>query len=154
MTDPAFFQDGIGHTLLVMNSIGVPLYSARGLTQTLTPVAAAKPSPRRTINGELRWIGLNQMRKYESTITCTDQNAPAIEGFWPGMVVVVDCVYELSYLTERGEPERTPVTGTERETDDGFTYYRPQITFMVTDLSQSTAEYAHDYTWQLVLAEI
>jgi len=64
-------------TLLVMSTIGVPLYSARGLTQTLTPVSEAKPTPRRTINGELRWLGLTQMQKYESTISCTDQEAPA-----------------------------------------------------------------------------
>ena len=142
-------------TLLVMNSIGVPLYSARGLTQTLTPVAEAKPVPRRTINGELRWLGLSQMQKYESTITCTDQQAPAFDGVWPGMSVLVNCVQELAYRT--GESAgRTIVPGTSpRTSEDGlFVYYYPQIAFMVTDYNQSMEEYEHAYQWQLSLREV
>jgi hypothetical protein len=60
-------------TLLVMTPTGVPLYAARGLTQTLTPVQEAKPPPRRTINGEARFLGGIQMRKYDSVITCADE---------------------------------------------------------------------------------
>jgi hypothetical protein len=143
------------YTLLVMNSIGVPIYSARGLTQTLTPVAESKPAPRRTINGELRWLGLSQMQKYESTITCTDQQAPAFDGVWPGMSVLVNCVQELAYRT--GESAgRTIVPGTSpRASEDGlFVYYYPQIAFMVTDYNTSMAEYEGDYQWQLSLREI
>ena len=142
-------------TLLVMNTIGVPLYSARGLTQTLTPVSEAKPAPRRTINGELRWLGLNQMQKYDSTITCTDQQAPRFDGVWPGMAVLVNCVCELAYITSGGSPERTVVPGTTpRHTPDGFTYYYPQIAFMVLDHNFSMDEYVHQYQWQLTLREI
>jgi hypothetical protein len=142
-------------TLLVMNTIGVPLYSARGLTQTLTPAPEAKPIPRRTVNGELRWLGLSQMRKYDSVITCTDQQAPAFDGVWPGMEVLVNCVYELAYRTIGGSPGRTVVPGTTpRVTPDGFTYYFPQIAFMVIDWQQSTPEYTHDYEWQLTLKEL
>ncbi len=87
------------YTLLVMSPIGVPLYSARGLTQTLTPVAEAKPTPRRTINGELRWLGLQQMQKYESTISCTDQQAPRFDGIWPGQAVFVS--WPMSHQADR-----------------------------------------------------
>ena len=142
-------------TLLVMSPIGVPLYSCRGLTQTLTPVAEAKPTPRRTINGELRWLGLTQMQKYESVISCTDQDAPRLDGIWPGQAVLVNCVCELAYITSGGSPGRTVVPGTTpRETSDGFTYYLPQIAFMVVDYNQSMAEYEHDYQWQLTLREV
>ena len=140
-------------TLLIMSTIGVPWYSARGLTQTLTPVAEAKPAPRRTINGELRWLGLSQMQKYDSVISCSDQNAPRFDGIWPGMSVLVDCVCELSYATG-GSPGRSVVSGSSRTTDDGFTYYRPQISFMVVDYSESMDEYQHMYQWQLSLREI
>jgi hypothetical protein len=141
-------------TLLVMNTIGVPLYSARGLTQTLTPVSEAKPQPRRTINGELRWLGLTQMRKYESTISCTDQQAPALDGIWPGQAVLINCVCELSTRVGDGF-DRTVVPGTTpRTTEDGFVYYYPQIAFMVVDHNTSMDEYAHQYQWQLSLREI
>lgn len=141
-------------TLLIMTTIGLPLYSARGLTQTLEPVGEAKATPRRTINGELRWLGINAMRKYSSEITCTDQNAPALSGIWPGMTVLVDCVPELCYPTVGGSPERTVVTGSSRTTTDGFTYYRPQMTFMVVDVSEGMQEYQHDYQWKLSLLEV
>lgn len=141
-------------TLLVMSPIGVPLYSCRGLTQTLTPVSEAKPAPRRTINGELRWLGLSQMQKYESVISCTDQDAPAFDGIWPGQAVLVNCVCELAYVAG-GSPGRTIVPGTTpRTTEDNFVYYYPQIAFMVVDYNTSMEEWARDYQWQLSLREI
>jgi hypothetical protein len=141
-------------TLLVMSPIGVPRHSCRGLTQTLTPVSEAKPTPRRTVNGELRWLGLTQMQKYESVISCTDQDAPRLDGIWPGQAVLVNCVCELAYMAG-GSPGRTVVPGTTpRATADGFEYYYPQIAFMVTDYNQSMAEWEHDYQWQLTLREI
>lgn len=139
-------------TLLVMTPIGVPLYSARGLTQTLTPVPEAKPTPRRTVNGEARFPGSSQMRKYDSVITCTDQNAPPFGGLWPGDIVTVDCVVELSYKTAGGSPERTVVSGSSREVGD-FTIYRPRIEFMAVDFDQGKAEYPADYQWRLTLTE-
>jgi hypothetical protein len=137
-----------------MSTIGVPLYSARGLTQTFSHAEEAKPSPRRTVNGTLRVLGLTTMRKIVSDITCTDQNAPAIDGLWEGMTIVVDCVFELSYKTIGGTPSRTVVSGSSRTTTDGFTYYRPRITFMIVDISMSNDEYAHDYNWKIGLKEV
>ncbi len=139
-------------TLLIMTPIGVPLYSARGLTQTLTPVADAKPAPLRTINGEARFLGGSQMRKYDSVITCTDQNAPPFGELWPGDNITVECVCELSYLTHTGSPERTPVSGSEYVVGD-FTIYRPSMEFLVVDFNQGFQEYAAEYQWQLTLTE-
>lgn len=138
------------YTLLVMTTIGVPLYSARGLTQTLTPCPDTKPPPMRTINGEARFLGASQMRKYDSIITCTDMNAPPFSGLWPGDIVTVDCVYELSYKTAGGSPERVVVS---TRTVGDFTLYRPRIEFMVVDFNQNFQEYQHDYAWQLTLTE-
>jgi len=137
-------------TLLVMTPTGVPLYSARGLTQSLTPCTDAKPTPLRTINGEMRFVGGSQMRKYDSVITCTDQNAPPFSGLWPGDIVTVQCVAELSYLTDTGSPERTVVRS---RTVGAFTLYCPEIQFMVVDFNQSFQEYAADHQWQLTLTE-
>lgn len=139
-------------TLLVITSMGVPPYSARGLTQTLAPIDASV-SARRTINGTLRDLSQSQFRKFKSTISCNDQQAPAFEGFWPGMQVDVDCVAELSYLTDTRTPERTPVAGSER-VDGDFTFYRPHLTMMITGFSTSTDEYGAQVGWQLELEEV
>lgn len=138
-------------TLLIMTPIGVPLYSARGLTQTYTPITEAKPTPRRTINGEARFLGGNQMRKYESTITCTDQNAPPFSGVWPGDTLTIDCVFELSYKTVGGSPERTVVRS---RTVGDFTLYCPRMTFMVVDFETSFVEYEAENQWRLTLTEV
>ncbi len=141
------------NTLLIMTPIGVPLYSARGLTQSLTPVREAKPAPVRTINGEARFLGGSQMRKYDSVITCTDHNAPPFSGLWPGDTVVVDCVCELSYADVTGAAaERTEVEDSER-TVGGFVLYRPRIEFLVVDFNQTFNEYGAEYVWQLTLTE-
>jgi hypothetical protein len=92
------------------------------------------------------------MRKYNSTISCTDQNAPPFSGLWPGDDVVVECVAELSYLTSGGSPERSVVTGTSRVVG-AFTLYRPIIEFLVVDFEQTFEEYAAQYQWQLTLTE-
>lgn len=141
-------------TILMMTPIGLPLYSARGLNQSLTPSPEAKPSPRRTINGELRWLGISAMRKYDSEITCTDQAAPALDNIWPGDTIVVDCLQELAYKTSGGSAQRTEVPGSSRTTADGYTYYRPRITFMVMDKSEANDEWKADYQWKISLREI
>ncbi len=137
-------------TLLIMTPIGVPLYSARGLTQTLTPTQAAKPAPRRTINSTARFLGGSQMKKFDSTITCTDVNAPPFSGLWPGDLVTVQCVEELSYHTDTGSPERTVVIS---RVVGAFTLYRPEIEFMVVDWNDSYQEYPDQHGWQLTLTE-
>src|SRR4051812_38576820 len=96
-------------TLLVLSRIGIPDYSARRLTRTLQPIEAAN-SLRRTINGGLKDLSFAQFRKYKSSISCRDQEPPAIDGVRPGHVVTVECVAELSYPTG-GSPARPVVSG-------------------------------------------
>lgn len=138
--------------LLILSTMGIPLYSSRGLVQTLTAVPESKPRPRYTINGELVHIGLNSLRRYESVITCVDQQAPAFGGLWIGQAVTVNCVVELAYKTVGGSPERTVVSGSSHVVGD-FTLYRPQISFMCVDWELGMAEYGHDYQWKLTLME-
>ena len=139
-------------TLLVLSGIGVPDYSARGLTQTLEPIEASA-SLRRTVNGALKDLSYAQFRKYKSTISCQDQEPPAVDGVWPGHVVTVDCVAELSFLTSGGSPARPVVSGSERVEGD-FTFYRPQLEMLVTGFSMSRDEYGAAVSWQLQLEEI
>jgi hypothetical protein len=138
-------------TLLVLAGIGVPLYSARGLTQTLQPIEAAG-SQRRTVNGALVDLSLAQFRKYRSTVRCSDMEAPALAGIWPGHVVTVDCIVELSYPSG-GAPERTPVTASVRS-ESGFVFYRPQLTMQVTGYTVEKNEWGAVTAWTLELEEV
>jgi hypothetical protein len=142
----------MSETVLTLSGVGVPPYSARGLTQTLEPIDAAA-NLRRTVNGALRDFGYAPFRKYRSTISCADQEPPAVDGVWPGRTVTVACVAELSFLTAGGSPARPVVSGSQR-IDGNFTLYRPQLTMLVTGFSMSRDEYGAAVSWQLQLEEV
>lgn len=139
-------------TLLVLAGIGVSPYSARGLTQTLNAIRGAA-NVRRNVNGGLRNLSEPQFRKYESTISCSDQDPPVCDGVWPGQLVTVDCVKELCYPTG-GSPDREVVEGSTR-TDGDLTFYRPRLQMMVlAGFNMSRAEYEAAESWSLQLEEV
>jgi hypothetical protein len=138
-------------TLLILSGIGVPLFSWRGLTQTLTPIQAAV-NLRRDINGTLFDLSRQQFQKYASKITVTDVNAPAFDGIWPGMQVTVHCVCELGYPTG-GVPGRPVVPGSDYVVGN-FTYYRPILVMRVMNDPQQIAEWPGDYQTELDLEEV
>ncbi|MBR0876877.1 hypothetical protein JQ608_06635 [Bradyrhizobium liaoningense] len=138
-------------TLLTISGAGVNPYSARGLTQTLDPITASA-SMRRTINGKLKDLSQPQFRKYTSTVTSRDQVAPPLDGVWPGDVLSVGCVAELSYLTAGGAPQRPTVAGSSRE-DGAYTFYRPQLVMRVMSYTTQEDEYGRVVSWSLVLEE-
>ena len=138
--------------MLTLSGIGVPPYSARGASQTLEPIQASQQL-RRTINGELIDISRAEFRKYRSTISCVDQQPPAIDGVWPGRVLTVGCISELSYLTAGGAPARPLVSGSSR-TEGDYTFYRPSLTMRVVAFSQDTDEYGAVVSWSLQLEEV
>jgi hypothetical protein len=140
-----------GQTVLVLSVMGVPLYSARGLSQTLEPIDASK-NMRRSINGILTDVAHEQFRKYKSKITCTDARVPAADGIWPGMTLVVDCVAYLSYQAG-GTPQRTVVDGSSFDEGD-FTFYRPQLTMLVTSNTAQVDEWAGTVPWEIDLEEV
>ena len=138
--------------VLTLSGIGVPPYSARGASQTLEPIASSQQL-RRTINGELIDISRAEFRKYRSTISCVDQQPPAIDGVWPGRVLTVGCISELSYLTAGGAPARPLGSGSAR-TEGDYTFYRPSLTMRVAAFSQDTDEYGAVVSWSLQLEEV
>jgi hypothetical protein len=139
-------------TLLVITGLQIPRYSARGLIQTYAVIAAATDQ-RRTINGDLKDLSVAQFRKYVSKITCTERATPAIDGIFPGAIVTVDCIFELSYPAG-GHPQRPEVSGSSRFVD-GFVYYRPVLQMMITAIGPNQLdEWAGDYQWEIDLEEI
>lgn len=139
-------------TLLVISGNGIADYSARGLTMTLDPIDASAVLAR-TVNGALIDLSPAQMRKYKSSISCTDVETPALDGIWPGIVLTVDCVVELGFLTATGSPGR-PVIPDSSRTAGAWTYYRPQLQMRVAAYTVSRDEYGAQTEWTLDLEEI
>ena len=137
-------------TVLSFSGLNVPPYSARGLTQTLEPIAQ-KSQLRRTVNGSLVDLSAPQFKKYRSTISCRDMQAPAFSGLWQGTILTVDCVAELAYLTASGSPERTVVSS---RTDGDYTFYRPRLTMRVVSFNTVQDEYQAEVGWDLSLEEV
>lgn len=139
-------------TLLRLHGIGVPPYSARGLADTLTPIAAAK-NLRRTINGQLRDVSASQFQKYAITISGSDQQPPACDGVWPGRQITVEMIQELCFEADTDGPGRTPVAGSERE-ESGFTFYRPVLEVLITTFEVRKDEYGAVVSWTLEAEEV
>lgn len=132
--------------------MGIPPYSARGLSQTLTPVAASQQM-RRTINGTLVDFSSSQFRKFQSTISGSDQAPPALNAVWPGTELIVDCISEIAYESSTGGPDRQEVAGSIRYEGD-FTFYRPVLTMKVVGFNTNTDEYGAQISWALELEEV
>lgn len=146
-------------TILTLTGMGIPDYSARGLTQTLTPIGASVVM-HRTVNGELVDVSPEQMRKYQSAISGDDQEPPALEGIWPGMQLTVGCMVELARQggeteTETGTDalERPAVAGSIRYAG-GFVFYRPVLTMLVIGFSVERDEWGAAISWSLQLEEV
>ena len=137
-------------TILTLEGIGVPRYSARGLTQTLEPIQAAAHIER-SINGELIDFGYAPFRKYHTTISGTDQRPPAVDGLWPGRIITVDCIAELAAAASL-PPARPVVEGSER-TEEGFMFYRPRLVMMVMAFTFDTDEWGASISWTLEAEE-
>jgi hypothetical protein len=138
-------------TLLVLSGMGVPRYSARGITQTLEAIDEAKHIER-AINGGLIDFGYAPFRKYKTTITGDDQRPPAVEGVWPGKIITVDCVAELS-VVQSMPLERTPVPGSEY-IEDGYVFYRPRLVMMVFGFQMTADEWKAGVGWSLNAEEV
>lgn len=138
-------------TILAITGVGLAPWSSRGVTMTLEPIEQTKQT-KRTINGALVDTSLAIFHKYKATVTCQDANSPAFDKNWPGKSLTVDCIPELSYVTAGGSPGRTVVGGSSR-TDGAYTFYRPQLTMILTSWNVSTDEWGAVTSWNMELEE-
>lgn len=146
---------GIGPhlTLLVITAAGVPPYSARGIVQTLEPIALASDL-HRSFNGKLVSLAPAIFQKYRTRISCDDQETPAIEGIYEGMQITVDCISELGFSTIGNTPARTAVPGSLRTDGGSFSFYRPRLTLLVTGFTASSNEWGAQVNWSIEAEEI
>jgi len=142
-------------TILSISSFGNMLYQARGLSQTLTVIAAATQQER-TINGTLTDVSAAQFRKYASKIIVpSDVNAPPLDGVFPGMIVTVQCAVGLSYLTSGGNgPHHRPEVSGSVYTEGAYTFYRPELEMMIKTVETQFDEWKNVVGWTLDLEEV
>ena len=133
---------------LVISGIGLPEAAIRGVSQTLEPIAAAAQLVR-TVNGALVDVSAAEFRKYASTIRCSDQAPPALDGVWPGALVTVDCVAELVHALG-GAPARPVV---ESRIEGAFVFYRPRLSMRVIAFDLDRDEWGATVGWTMTLEE-
>lgn len=141
------------YSLLSFVELGLPPYSLRGITQSLQPISQAS-NLRRTANADLDDVSDPLFQKYRSTIRCTDQQSPGLDGVWPGRQLTMHCAVELSSEGSTGTTGlfRSAVPNSIRE-ENGFTFYRPILIVRVLDYQKSLVEWAADLAWQLDVEE-
>jgi hypothetical protein len=97
-------------TDLVISGVGLPDYAVRGVRQTISPVDHASRLER-TVNGNLVNLGDPAFRKYKTTISGSDQEAPALGDVWPGRVVTVTSIVALASSDSMGPAGPVSFTG-------------------------------------------
>lgn len=165
---------------LIIEGIGFPRLSCRGVTQSLRPIHHGEM--RRSVNGELCYVGTSHHHKYKSTIVCEDQNIPGLQQLWVGKIVRVQCVSDLWESVILGEEttyelSRKAVAGsiTVIDQDDravAYTYddqvltlpvgegekvlisYRPLLDMRIKSFRFQEAEWEKGTGWCLDLEEV
>ena len=82
-------------TILTLEGVGFPPCSARGCVQKLY-LLGAKEAFRRTVNGQLLYIGDAEHEKWGSTIRCQDDAMAALGAIRCGDVLQVGCIVTLT----------------------------------------------------------
>lgn len=77
-------------TNLILRGALWPPFSCRDAEQTLCPIQTGEL--RRTINGELCYLGSSGHHKYRTTIRCQDHTVPAMQHLWVGAEIEVACI--------------------------------------------------------------
>jgi hypothetical protein len=140
-------------TVLTISGLGGFQYQARGLAQSLGIIPQAKQQAR-TINANLRDISNHAFRKYTTEITCSDINAPPLDGLFPGDIVTVHCAAVLCYATGNlGSPHRSEVSGS-GWTLGHMNFYRPILEIMITDVTENFEEWKSDFQWKIAGEEV
>lgn len=139
-------------TWLTLSFMDLPPYAARGLTQRIEPIDQSGFLVR-DWNGNLLDLSNPNFQKYRTVINGGDQAPPAIDGIWPGLLVTIGCLQELSYKTGMaGAPHRTAVAGSSR-TEGAFTFYRPQLSCRITAFDVEEDEWGAVVNWTLEAEE-
>lgn len=81
-------------TLIKLDLNALPTEASSNCTQELTPINAGELN--RTINGELIYIGEENIAKFRSTIRGQDTLPIALDNLWRGKIIEVQCLQPLA----------------------------------------------------------
>lgn len=138
------------YTLLTLGGIGESPYAMRGLDVKFDVIEQAKQIAYNINFGVIDFTDPASFL-YRITIGCTDRRAPPFGGLKPGtMPVILSSPIEVGQVTLSSD--RPAVSGS-TNSEDGVTFFRPQLTTFVVDFNWGGNEYSGWYTWSLVLQE-
>lgn len=163
-------------SLLVMEGIHFPSFSIRGCVQELAPLQKSNLF-KRTINGDLVYLGEGMDQKYISKITCADEVLPEMAHLWQGNIVKVHCITPLAQpinhgvctLSKQVVPGSLVVKDREGSSLEytteggevlsiyqrpGVVSYRPLLTMAITHFSYRFDEWGGKVGWHIELEEV
>jgi hypothetical protein len=162
-------------TDLKIYQMGMAPWSARGCKQQLRPIHTA--DLRRTVNGELINLVASTHHKYKTIISCSDRSGAALDGFWKGKNVTIECIqtltqkFEGNVVTLSRSPvmESVVVIGQDQrmiraqeiednnihlaDVHEGFVIYRPILEMRITKIEFETDEWDMVCKWTLEAEE-
>jgi len=167
-------------TNLVLGNLIIPLGAGREITQTLQPISNG--DIRRTVNGDLIDLTRIENRKFESSISTTDQASPTLAGIWKGTQLIVECISPLYELVDpilaTHTIIRNPVISSIQGYDAAntkvvlisatgignrdllfvspvsFIMFRPILTMLVLGIQFNRDEYAAEEGWTIDMEEV
>lgn len=164
----------MGETNIILSRGGFPPLSARGCQQTLEPIE--RGDFKRTIKGDLIYLGRHTHHKYKSIVACQDKEAPALESLWKGEEIQVGCIQRLwqkpansqvklerpprphsIIVLKEGKPfSQFEAQGNVIQIDEWqnvLVGYQPILNMVLVDFTIQYHEWAHTSGWTLKLLE-
>jgi hypothetical protein len=147
---------------LLIEGIHFPKFSCREIKQTFKPIVQGEL--RRTVNGDLCYVGASLHHKYHSTLRCQDRFLPSFQQAWVGAEVRVFCVSSLwervNMVTDSAPALSRPAVAnsvTIQPDPDGtraLVCYRPILRMRITGFEFVDGEWEEGAGWRLDLEEI
>jgi hypothetical protein len=140
------------YSTLDLVEIGIPPHSTDEIEVEFGPIPQATYQ-RRDLNGRKHNLAASSLKLYRLGLSGRSVAPPAFAGLWPGDILTVHVPRELCRETTSDGFDRAAVPGSEYS-EDGFSFYRPLLTMMVEEWSESLVERTVEEGWELVLEEL
>lgn len=165
-------------SLLKIQGVGLPPFSARGCKQELVPIPNGVF--RNTVNGKLMFLKTSDLQRYKTIIKCNDVNTPTLGNLFIGNEIEIECIQSIWQAvdpkTEKVELIRDyvpdsivlinknckefnfEINGLELSInpvcdEQLFVTFRPKLKMKITNFYSSNDEWELNSSWQLEAEE-